>query len=69
LAFNYPEETAKELWVRLFGALDELGVSPEEILNLKHFNKSYYEYEVGMTNRQMTFGSFSNAVSKYRTKK
>jgi hypothetical protein len=66
LALNHPELTAKELWPRCFAQLDELGLSPEEIPYGSGLRKSAYRYDTSRGTKRITFGQFSNVVSKTR---
>lgn len=66
LALNSPELTAKELWPRCFAQLDELGLSPKEIPYGSGSRKSAYLYDTSRGSKRITFGQFSNVVSKTR---
>jgi len=66
LALNHPELTAKELWPHCFAQLDELGLCPKEIPYGSGLRKSAYLYDTSRRTRRITFGQFSNVVSKTR---
>lgn len=64
------EDTAKELWRRFYGELDDLNLKPKEVNHQTDPKKCAYEYDDTKGERQSTtFGLFANVVSKHRVKK
>jgi len=65
---EHSEETATELWPHLFSELESLGLNPEE-KEVAHESKDlYYWYTFKDKRKRITFGQFSNVVSKSRSK-
>lgn len=59
------EASAKELWSLLFGELDVLGASPQEIDHPLDLKKSKIRFTMRNEKRgQLTFGSFEEMVTK-----
>jgi len=59
------EASAKELWPLLFGELDVLGASPQEIDHPLELKKSKIRFTMRNEKRgQLTFGSFEEMVTK-----
>lgn len=62
-----PEETAKELWPRLWGVLDEAGLDPKEICEGSHGPSYQYRFYDGQ--KQLSFHRFECILSDARKKK
>lgn len=70
LAFEEPEESARELWPRFFSELDRLKLNPKEVDHPTDPKKSAYEYDDAKGGRRRaTFGQFAKVVSAFRTGK
>jgi len=64
---KHTEESAKELWSHLFSELESLGLNPEEKEVANELKDLCYWYAFKDKRKKITFGQFSNVVSKSRS--
>ena len=62
------EESAKALWLKLYGELDGQQLNPVEKQHPSDLNKSAYEYDGANGRKRITFGRFQSVVSSFRKK-
>ena len=58
LASQYPDCTAKELWPRLFAELEEIGLAPEENVDVQ--GTEWYVYDRNDSRKIIKFTTFAN---------
>ncbi len=69
MCHEFKEDTARELWSRFYGILDDdLQLAPEVIEHLD-WKKSTYKYDYKDGRKSITGGHFSDVVGEYRTEK
>lgn len=66
---DYEEESAKRVWDIFLGELDQLGLSPHEVVERGPLGNTYVEYSVVGKDSEMKFSTFSKVFSEYRTGK
>ncbi len=66
LAAEYRLETAKELWPRLWAALDRRGLDPKETETADDWKKIAMSYDFKDRRKSITGGQFANVVYTYR---